>query len=160
MSLLDSQTETWRHSDATVSGLGPLAKTLIPTPHNSPFCVLETCTCQETRAKRSERETEEARTGPNEKEEGHLSAKGWCVFLSSQQGRLQVDAGHDATAPSLTSEHNVLCPSTSPGRFWLGPAWISFFLPPALLGQGIACGLLCWFFSVGCCAAPGGDVTT
>ena len=56
----------------TVSGLGPLAKTLIPTPHNSPFCVLETCTCQETRAKRSERETEEARTGPNEKEEtGH-----------------------------------------------------------------------------------------
>ena len=26
MSLRDSQTETWRHSDVTVSGLGPLAK--------------------------------------------------------------------------------------------------------------------------------------
>ena len=45
MSLRGSQTETWRHSDVTVSGLGPLAKTLIPTPHNSPFCVLENCTC-------------------------------------------------------------------------------------------------------------------
>ena len=69
MSLRDSRTETWHHSDITVSGLSPLAKTLIPTPHNSPFCLLETCTCQETRAKRSEREAEEARTGPNEKEE-------------------------------------------------------------------------------------------
>ena len=26
MSRRDSQTETWRHSDVTVSGLGPLAK--------------------------------------------------------------------------------------------------------------------------------------
>ena len=44
MSLRDSQTETWRHSDVTVSGLGPLLnarQTLIPTPHNSPFCLVE-----------------------------------------------------------------------------------------------------------------------
>ena len=81
------------------------------------------------------------------------------MFLSSQQGRLRDDDGHDAPASSLTSEHDSALPVDSPDRFQLGPAWISFFLPPALLGQGIACGLLCWFFSVGCCA-PGGDVTT
>ena len=54
---------------------------------HSPFCLLETCTCQGTRAKRSERETEEARTGPNEKEEGHLSAKGdVCFFHRNRTG--------------------------------------------------------------------------
>ena len=57
------------------------------------------------------------------------------MFLPSQQGRLRGDDGHDAAASSLlTSEHDlVLRPSTSPDRFQLGPAWISFSLPPTLL---------------------------
>ena len=40
MLLRDSQTEARRHPGATVSGLGPLAKALIPTPHNSPFLLI------------------------------------------------------------------------------------------------------------------------
>ena len=51
------------------------------------------------------------------------------MFLSSQQGRLRVDDGHAAIAPSLlTSEHTVLCPSTDPTAFSLG--LLGFFLPP------------------------------
>ena len=60
-----------------------------------------------------------------------------CAFLSSQQGRLRVDDGHGAIAPSLTSEHDSALPVDSPGRFQLGPAWISFFPPtcPARTGH-------------------------
>ena len=66
MSLRDSQTEDLSSLGRHGFRSGPARQTLIPTPHNSPVCLLETCTCQETRAKQSERETEEARTGPNE----------------------------------------------------------------------------------------------
>ena len=108
MSLRDSQTETWRHSDATASGLGPLAKALIPTPHNSPPCLVEIGNCQETRAKRSERETEEARTGPNEKEEGHLSAKGDVCFFHRNR------AGYGLTTGMTQRRHRSSRASTIP----------------------------------------------
>ena len=56
------------------------------------------------------------------------------MFLSSQQGRLRVDDGHGAIAPSLlTSEHAVPCPSTDPPAFSLGLLGLFFCLPPALL---------------------------
>ena len=61
------------------------------------------------------------------------------MFLSSQQGRLRVDDGHGAIAPSLTSEaqHSAL-PVDSPDRFQLGPAWILAvtLLPAVLVGFG------------------------
>ena len=36
------------------------------------------------------------------------------MFLSSQQGRLRGDDGHDATAPSLTSDRTVGLPVDKP----------------------------------------------
>ena len=50
------------------------------------------------------------------------------MFLSSQQGRLRVDDGHGAIAPSLlTSEHRVPCPSTDPPAFSLGLLGFFFY---------------------------------
>ena len=58
------------------------------------------------------------------------------MFLSSQQGRLRDDDGHDATASSLTSEHDSALPVDSPDRFQLGPAWISFSTETEQAGLG------------------------
>ena len=58
------------------------------------------------------------------------------MFLSSQQGRLRVDDGHGAIAPSLTSEHESALPVESPGRFQLGPAWLSFSTETEQAGLG------------------------
>ena len=48
------------------------------------------------------------------------------MFLSSQQGRLRVDDGHGAIAPSLTSEHGSALPVDTPAAF-LALACLDFF---------------------------------
>ena len=106
---------------------------------------------------------EEARTGPNEKEEGHLSAKGdVCLFHRNR-------AGYGVTTGMTQRRHRSLRASTiscclvdKPRPL---PAWacLDFFFPPthpAVVNRtGHWHAGCCVGFSVGCCA-PGGDVTT
>ena len=68
MSLRDSQTEDLMSLGRHGFRSGPARQTLIPTPHNSLVCLLETCTYQKTRASEaSERRRRPERAPTNRK---------------------------------------------------------------------------------------------
>ena len=79
MSLRDSQTEDLASLGRHGFRSGPARQTLIPTPHNSLVCLLETCTYQKTRASEASERRRRPERAPTNRKKVTSPPKEMCV---------------------------------------------------------------------------------